>query len=331
MKKGGTVMWMVGVVIILALLLILTNLYRKKLELEKQVKYLKPLVETAENVRDILYYCETVPKLNYLYLSPTVNDIIGPNTLEEHTQNPEKIFELVHPEGSEILERKKVGQLNFSEPIMVRLRNKEGQYIWFEEYATPVYKDGEYVAVQGILRNIDEKVALQQELEYKSTHDTLTDLHNREYFQNKVKLYNETCDVPMAIIIADLDELKIVNDQYGHQMGDRLIQEVGKQLKKYTDEDTVIARIGGDEFAILMANARVTKVELFIQEIQEDMQGNREDKPFYPINISIGYAYSQSSTGIMEKLQSEADAKMYSNKNVKKEHLRMEGDNLLLK
>jgi diguanylate cyclase (GGDEF)-like protein/PAS domain S-box-containing protein len=322
-------MWVVGVVIFSALLLISFKLYRRKIELEKQVKYLKPLVEMAENVRDILYYCETVPKLNYLYLSPTVNDVIGPNTLEEHLENPEKIFELVHPEDSKILKQKETGQLDFSEPIMVRLRNKEGQYIWFEEYATPVFKDGKYVAVQGILRNIDEKVALQQELEYKTIHDALTDLHNREYFQNKVKLYNETCDVPMAIIIADLDELKFVNDQYGHLMGDRLIQEVGNEFKKYSNEETVIARIGGDEFAILMENATIIKVEQFIQEIQDRLQRNKEDKPFYPINISIGYAYSQSSIGIMEKLQSEADDKMYTNKNAKRKHLQMAGGTLL--
>ena len=114
------------------------------------------MVETVENIRDILYYCETVPKLNYLYLSPTVNDLLGPNTLEEHLQNPEKIFEIVHPDDRETLVRKRFGQLNFNQPIKVRFRNHLGQYIWFEEYATPVYKDGKLVAVQGIFRNIDD-------------------------------------------------------------------------------------------------------------------------------------------------------------------------------
>ncbi|SHG81933.1 sensor domain-containing diguanylate cyclase [Ornithinibacillus halophilus] len=311
-------MWIVGAMIIIALLLISTNLYYKKRYLEKQAKYLKPMVETVENVRDILYYCETVPKLNYLYLSPIVNELIGPNTMEEHMLDPEKIFEIVHPDDYDTLRNKKFGELDFCEPITVRLRNHEGKYIWFEEYATPVMKDGKYVAVQGILRNIDEKVALQQQLEYKTTHDTLTDLYNREFFQMKLEEYNEHRDVPIAIIMADLDELKSINDQFGHLMGDRLIQDVGTRLKKYMDENIVVARIGGDEFAILLANVTTAEIEEYIKKIRDEMKFNDESKPYTPIQLSIGYAYSQSSIGVMEKLLGEADAEMYKDKNGKK-------------
>ncbi|NEU30561.1 sensor domain-containing diguanylate cyclase [bacterium LRH843] len=311
-------MWIVIVGIITGLLLICTNLYYKNKKLQQQVRYLEPIIETVENVRDIIYYCETVPTLNYLYLSRTVNDLLGPSAWEEHIQNPEKIFEIVHPDDYEILMKKKLGQLNFYEPIIVRFMNHRGQYIWFEEYATPVYKSGELLAVKGVFRNIDEKMVLQQQLEYKTSHDGLTDLYNREYFQSKMENYDQNCEVPIAVIVADLDRLKFINDHYGHQMGDNLIRETASRFKTHANEEMVLARIGGDEFAILLANASVPQVEQYVQNVQVEMQLHSDDTPIFPIKISIGYAYSQSSKGVMEQLLSEADARMYKDKKAKK-------------
>lgn len=74
-------MWIVFVGILIGLLLFCMNLYNQKSKLQQQVDYYKPMIETVENSRDILYYCETVPKLNYLYLSPTVNDLLGPKNI----------------------------------------------------------------------------------------------------------------------------------------------------------------------------------------------------------------------------------------------------------
>src|SRR5690606_17099586 len=148
------------------------------------------------------------------------------------------------------------------------------------EYATPVYKDGKFVAVQGILRNIDDKISLQQQLEYKTTHDTLTDLYNREFFQQKLNEYNEKIDVHVAVVMADLDELKSINDHYGHVMGDRLIQEVGHRLRKFNDEHIVVARIGGDEFAMILTHVTVLEAETYIRTMLEEIQAIDKDAPF---------------------------------------------------
>lgn len=310
-------MWIFFVIIIIGLLLICLRLYYQKTKIQQKVELLEPLVESVENIRDLLYYCETVPKLKYRYLSPAVDNLIGPNSLRDHLQNPNKIFEIVHPDDYEILVKKKLGTLNFNQPITVRLKNHLGEYIWFEEYATPVYKDGKYVAVQGLFRNINDKILLQQQLEYKSFHDALTDLYNREYFQAKLAHFNE-CNDPITLVVADLDELKWVNDEYGHQMGDRLICETAACLKDYADNDMLIARIGGDEFSILIPNKSVLQVEQYIKNIEMKMKKDYEDLPFSSIKISIGYEYSDSSYGVMEQLFSQADAKMYKNKKKRK-------------
>ena len=182
---------------------------------------------------------------------------------------------------------------------------------------SPVYKDGKLVAVQGIFRNIDDTVSLQVQLEYKSTHDALTNLYNREYFQSKMSYFNQ-CEVPIAIIVADLDELKPINDEYGHHMGDRLIRETANCFKEYADKEMIVARIGGDEFSILLPNVSVSQVEQYIRNVQASLQRHDENLPFSPIRISIGYEYSTTSYGVMECLLKEADAKMYKNKKMKK-------------
>jgi len=316
--KAGCFMWIAfRSILFIGLTMMCIILYYQKSKLQKKLEFFKPMVEATENIRDIIYYCETVPKLNYLYLSPSINNLIGPNALEEHLQDPEIIFEIVHPDDKKILMEKKTGQVNFDQPIEVRFRNHLGQYIWFEEYATPVYKEGQFVGIIGIFRNIDDKVALQQELEYKSTHDALTDLYNREFFQSKIDYYDQ-CDVPITVLIADLDDLKRINDEYGHHMGDQLVREAANCFKAYAEKDAIVARIGGDEFAILMSNACTQYTELYLKKVQEKMQRDYENLPFSPIQVSIGYEFGNSSYGVMEHLLSEADAKMYKNKKMKK-------------
>lgn len=312
-------MWIIflGGLLIIVLSLLCLLLYKQKSKLQQKLNFFKPMIETAENARDILYYCETVPKLNYLYLSPSVNELLGPNTLETHLQNPETIFEIVHPDDKNTLIQKRLGQINFEKPIKVRFRDHLGQYIWFEEYATPIYKNGKFVAVQGIFRNIDEKVVLQEQLEYKSTHDSLTDLYNRGFFQSQMNYFNQS-DVPITVVIADLDELKLINDTYGHQMGDLFISKTAQCLTAYADKDMIVARIGGDEFAVLIPHADVSQVERYIEKVKTTLQQTDGNLPFSPIRMSVGYAHAKSSYGVMDQLFSKADIKMYQEKNMNK-------------
>lgn len=292
-------------------------LFLRITQLQKEVDIYNPLVEAGKNIRDIVYYCETVPKLKYRYLSPSVNNVIGPNTLEEHLKNPELIYDIVHPDDIEILKKKQLGELNFNEPIRVRYRNHLGEYVWFEEYATPLYKNGKYVAVQGVFRNIDEVVTLQQQLEYKSTHDSLTGLFNRYYFHSKMDDYNKQ-DISIAVIVGDLDELKAINDKYGHQLGDQLISEAAKCLNICSEQEVTVARLGGDEFAILLPEVTVSEVEQYIRDLERNLLQVDGELSFSSIQMSLGYEFSDSSFGVMEKLFNKADANMYRNKRKKK-------------
>lgn len=294
---------------------ILYGIYKLWLKLQQKINYLTTLSNLVEHSQDIIYYCELKPAIKYRYLSPAIDRILSPTLVEESMKNPYTAFERIHPDDLPVLMKKAAGELDYSKPIIQRWKNDEDEYICFEEYSTPIYRNGQIVAIQGIIRNINDKVELQQQLEYKVSHDTLTDLYNRGYFESLINLYDKNEDAPIAILIFDLDELKLINDQHGHKMGDQLIKETAGLLKSLSDVDVIAARIGGDEFAVLMVNSNPAQAEAFIEEVHKEIDRlNSYESRSFKIKLSKGYAFNHSSLGKMEELFIEADNNMYRDK-----------------
>ncbi|NHM33729.1 GGDEF domain-containing protein [Neobacillus terrae] len=122
------------------------------------------------------------------------------------------------------------------------------------------------------MRNIDEKVKLPQELEYRIYHDTLTDIYNREYFEKKFEELDKKINVPVSLIVCDLDGLKYVNDNLGHKAGDELIKSFVELLNQRSTEDKTVARIGGDEFILIVKNKPEDQVRHLLSEIHKDIK-----------------------------------------------------------
>jgi diguanylate cyclase (GGDEF)-like protein/PAS domain S-box-containing protein len=278
----------------------------------------KRIYNLVESSRDIIYYYDVKPERRFRYLSPSIEKVLGPGIVSESYKNPDIAFDLIHPDDYEILSNKISGTLDFNKPIIQRWKDHQGNYIYFEEYATPIYKNGEYIAIQGIIRNIDEKVKLQEDLEYRISHDSLTAIYNRSYFDLNMETYNTVHDVPVAVILCDLDELKYVNDTLGHRTGDTLIKEAANILNYFANDETIVSRIGGDEFAILVANQEKSYVDKLVQEIVQALKHYNDDSSDFKLKVSLGYAYSENSLGIMSTLFVEADTNMYKDKKNKK-------------
>lgn len=289
---------------------------------KRRMNYLNTIEHLVENSKDIIYYCEIKPVLKYRYISPSIETLLKPNLVEETMKNSSTAFDMVHPDDYHILVKKVAGELDFSKPIIQRWINAEGEYISFEEYATPIYRDGEMIALQGIIRNINDKVILQQQLEHKATHDCLTELPNRYFFETQADVFNQTEDVPVAIVICDVDELKYVNDTYGHKVGDQLIRQTAILLKEFIADDVIIARIGGDEFGLLLVDTNPQQVESMLDKLQAKITAyNNDPAALFEINLSKGYAFSHSSIGQMKELFVIADNEMYKDKNKKRMNL----------
>ncbi|MEN0586978.1 sensor domain-containing diguanylate cyclase [Kurthia gibsonii] len=304
---------MIIVFAIIIYIVLCSYIYMQKVNFSKKLALLQPMVESVENIRDVLYYCETHPEFKYQYLSPTIDDLLGPGKLEAHLRNPSAIYDLVHPDDYVLLEAKKNGEVDFTQPLRFRFRNHHGEYLWFEEYATPVYENGRYVAVQGLFRNIHEKVLLEEKLANQAIRDGLTNVYNRQYFQQQMEKYNQLHEEVLVGII-DLDGLKEVNDTCGHMTGDLMIQATAQTLQQYACENTVVARIGGDEFAVIKPNCDQIEFEQYIQNVRCHLYDVHEQ-----IQMSVGSAYTPNAYGKMNELLHEADLQMYEQKKQQKQ------------
>ncbi|MFP7492891.1 diguanylate cyclase [Terribacillus saccharophilus] len=302
--------------------MIIFALLTMRLQLQKrnQEKKYEQLVEIVENTKDLLYYYQIKPSRKFKYLSPFVDVLYGKGAAERAYSDPDSCFRAVHLDDRDILRRKITGGLDYEKPIIQRWRNADdGTYRWTEEYTTPIYSDGQLVAIQGVIRDIDEKMKLQQELEYRINHDFLTGLYNRAFLEEQVKELDDIQKGSAALIVCDLDELKSLNDRDGHEKGDDLIKATAAILDRFSSPDTIVSRIGGDEFVILVKDKDEGCVKRLISDMEAAIDFYNGEKAGVNIQLSIGYAHTINTIGRMDALFTQADREMYKAKKEKKD------------
>jgi diguanylate cyclase (GGDEF)-like protein len=144
----------------------------------------------------------------------------------------------------------------------------------------------------------------------------MTGLYNRRYFENELNRLNSSRKYPITIVIGDLDELKMVNDTYGHKKGDEYIINAADILKSTARAEDVVSRIGGDEFAVILPTTNQKEAESFCLRIQKNIEKFNQDKDLIkPLSISLGFeVMKEDGHQSLSKVFNKADQKMYINK-----------------
>lgn len=169
--------------------------------------------------------------------------------------------------------------------------------------------------VVSIVRDVTERKNYEAKLQYISFHDQLTGLYNRSYYENELKRLDSSREHPIAIISADIDGVKLINDTFGHSEGDRYIQRGAELLKSTLRASDILARIGGDEFAIILPRITQEKGQKLVERIHHQIEeSNRRETTSLPLSISIGLAVSESSEQSLEETYKKADKAMYVDK-----------------
>lgn len=155
---------------------------------------------------------------------------------------------------------------------------------------------------------------LEERLQFLSYRDALTGVYNRTFFENELTTLCDD-DGTNALLICDIDELKLVNDFFGHKEGDLLLIKAAKLLKNYFADKAIISRIGGDEFAIIVRNTGESEIEAICFEIRNKLVEMKEEiKSQIPLEISLGYALSTESGRDVQEQFRLADNRMYRQK-----------------
>lgn len=163
-----------------------------------------------------------------------------------------------------------------------------------------------------IVEDVTKQKEAEKQIEHLSFHDALTDLYNRRYFEMELERLNQKNNLPLSIIMGDVNKLKYINDKFGHEAGDTLIKKAAEAIKKSCTSEEIIARIGGDEFVIILKNSEGTKAKKLINQINQNL--NNIIINDIPLTISFGYDTKTSDNQNIRDILKNADANMFENK-----------------
>lgn len=170
------------------------------------------------------------------------------------------------------------------------------------------------LANEELIAEITERKAAEEKMRYFSMHDTLTGLYNRTFFEEEMRKLEGEHVAPVGLIMCDVDGLKLINDSMGHDKGDSLLVSTANLIKSCFRSSDVVARVGGDEFAILLPDATETILEYTYQRLQENAFSLNNSLQELPLSLSIGFALRTDTSTSLDKLFIEADNSMYREK-----------------
>lgn len=280
---------------------------KKELELEQNRELLQSVIN---NTTDLIFVKDTSGR--YILVNAAALRNVGKTPPEVIGKNDLSIFS--HDEALAVMSADK--------EIM-----KNGKVITYEEFLGNSYGEKRYLlctkgpvydqnhnvkGVFGILRDITDRKQKQNEIEYLSYHDFLTGLYNRRYFENILVEFNKENYVPVSIIMADINGLKLINDSFGHTAGDSLLKKSSDIFLSECPKNAVACRLGGDEFVIMLPNTDNAEAELLIQRIR--MEAAKEKIGPIEISISFGCQTKQNQDQDINKVLANAENDMYQHK-----------------
>ncbi len=180
-----------------------------------------------------------------------------------------------------------------------------------------------------LCRDISERKKMEQKLEYLGYHDLLTGLYNRRFFEEELKRLDVVRNLPLTIVIADVNGLKLINDSFGHAMGDELLKTVAEVTRKVCRADDIIARVGGDEFVILLPNTNAAETEQILNRITA--LAKLESVGSLAVSVSCGYWTKNKEDEKIQDSLKKAEDHMYKKKLFESPSMRGKTINAIIK
>lgn len=269
----------------------------------------------ADSSSDIVWRVRQATR-SFDYLSPATVHILGYEP-DHFIENAGRLFEISDSTTRRLLERLLAGE-HLPDRLDLALRHADGRSVILE---TSVSRTGD--AIQGVGRDVTEIRNLQTTLQKSASTDPLTGLPNRRSFDHALEselARTSEAGTTLAVAYIDLDQLKPVNDRFGHETGDLVLQEAARRLVACADGSDIVARIGGDEFVIIH-EVRGDSLSRIVDRIDQRFQQPISISPTASIvcSASVGTAQTPTAGNSASELVALADRAMYAAKRQRQE------------
>ena len=276
-----------------------------------------------DNIPGVFFRCACDEHWTMLHMSLGVQkltrysaeDIVGNNELS--------FASLIHPDDVDMVERKVHAALeqHTSWNLEYRLGRKDGTYTWVSEQGVGIRDEsGNLQFLDGFVTDISKRKSIESALRRSEEriremafYDSVTGLPNRNLILERISSYYDKSDTDIAILYIDLDGFKSVNDQYGHDAGDKTLELTGSRLSQVVPQADLVARIGGDEFMVLcFTDASASYCGALAQDIIHAVsQPLIVDEHSLKIGASIGISFSLTDGDCSNSLICAADRAMF--------------------
>lgn len=253
------------------------------------------------------------------------SEITGWTAEESLGKSFEDIFHIMNQDTGETSENAVRKALDTGRSVFLKnsevLVTKNGKKVMISDSAAPI-KNLEGI-IQGavvVFRDVTLEKKRQERIRYLSYHDKLTGLYNRSFFEVELKRLDTNRSLPLTIIMADVNGLKITNDAFGHVAGDNLLKKSAEILKMGCRTEDIITRAGGDEFIIILPKATPKEAEKIIQRIR--MLISKTNVDVIAVSIAFGFATKTKVTEDIQEILKQADNSMYENKALERHNVK---------
>ncbi len=274
-------------------------------------KYYRTLLAIGDGV--IVIGCNKRIK----FMNSVAEKLTGWTAEEALNQDFQSVIPLIYEKGCPSLNETigkvcKTGESQEPEHHAV-LFSEKGARHYIELSAMPVSdEEGVLADIVLVLRDVTESKHQAERIEYVSFHDSLTGLYNRLFFEKQLRRMDTEDNLPISILLGDVDGLKLTNDIFGHAYGDLLLKKVAKALRKVCRQEDIIARWGGDEFALVLSKTSPVQAREIVRKIKIEVA--RHEVRGVRCALSMGFDTKTSPSVDITRILSNAETKMYSAK-----------------
>jgi len=283
--------------------------YLKKIEIENN-RQTALIVSIIDSIPDLIFYKDVEGRYKGCndafaeFCGRPKNDILG--------KTDHELFSVAEADWFRHIDMKMVAEKTQRQDEEM-VTYPDGSKRMLDTLKTPYWSlDGIVEGIVGVSRDITERKQKDEEIHYVAFHDYLTGLYNRRFYEEELHRLDVPRNLPLTVVMGDVNGLKLVNDSFGHDCGDLFLQKVAQLIKLNCRTDDIIARFGGDEFVMLLPNTTAAGAEIILERIHESL--SKENINGVALSVSFGRQTKINADEAIELITKGAEDNMYRNK-----------------